>query len=151
MSGPYVSRPLALPFPPVVEHMSDLADAASFSVQTNTGSPLSFAPDSVADIDVFLGEIAAEVGGSDELAELVFKLGAYVGELLVRHADGVWADPPAEMGGWPVVKLPSGYYANPIDKAFKRVDNGPEDSIVSFWAAVVPTASGNPRPWFRRR
>lgn len=48
------------------------------------------------------------------------------------------------MGGWPVVKLPSGYYANPIDKAFKRVDNGPEDSVVSFWAAVVPTSSGNP-------
>lgn len=105
---------MALPFPPIVERMSDLADAASFSVQTNTGRPLSFAPDSVADVDVFLGEIAIEVEGSDELAELIFKL-----------------------GGWPVVKLPSGYYANPIDKAFKRVDNGSQDSLVSFWTAAV--------------
>ncbi|MDV6275520.1 hypothetical protein R3Q06_18650 [Rhodococcus erythropolis] len=150
MSGPYAGRFLSLPFPPVVEHTSDLAEAASFSVQMNTGSPLSFTPDSVADVDVFLGEIAVEAGGSDELAELVFKLGVYVGELLVRHGGGVWAVPPAGLGGWPVVKLGSGYYSNPIDKAFKRVDNGPQDSMVSFWSAVVSVSTGKSRRWFRR-
>lgn len=59
-----MGRFLSLPFPPVAEHMSDLVEAASFSVRMNTGIPLSFAPDSVADVDVFLGEIAVEAGRS---------------------------------------------------------------------------------------
>lgn len=147
-----MGRFLSLPFPPLVEHMSDLAEAASFSVRMNTGSPLSFAPDSVADVDVFLGEIAVEAGGSDELAELVFKLGVYVGELVVRHGGGVWAVPPAGLGGWPVVKLASGYYANPIDKAFKRsepceqmllwANAGGSVSVTASSVVCVPPVSG---------
>ncbi|WP_141485245.1 hypothetical protein [Rhodococcus sp. WS3] len=39
-------------------------------------------------------------------------------------------------------------YANPIDKAFKRVDNGSQDSLVSFWTAVGPESAGKRRRWF---
>lgn len=152
MAGPYQGRALRLPVPVDVEHMGDLADAASISVRANTGQPLSFEPSSVSAVDGFLGEIAEEGGGSDELAELIVKLGAYVGELMVRYAGGRWVDPPTELGsGWPaVVLLPSGYYATPLDRAFKRVDNGTEDSLTTFWEVATAKAQAR-RPWWRRR
>ena len=151
MAGEYAGRPLWLPFPVDAQHMSDIAQLASVSVRASTGSPLNFEPSSVPDIDQYLGEIAAEVGGSDELAELVLKLGAYIGELMVRHAGGEWVAPPAEIGpGWPVVLLPSGYYATPVDRAFKRVENGVEDSIVTFRDFTVPATRGaSLKPWTR--
>lgn len=151
MADQYAGRALRLPFPPVVEHMGDLANEASRSVEANTGHPLSFTAESVALVDEFLGEIRDEIGGSDELAELIFKLGCYLGEMIVRHKGGVWVDAPAELGGWPGVRTPDGYWADPISKAFKRVDNGPEDSIVSFYDLTGSLGGPKRKGLFRRR
>ncbi|MFC4224507.1 hypothetical protein [Lysinibacter cavernae] len=148
MTSAYSGRPLRLPVPPTALNMTALAMEASRSVEANTGKPLSFAIGSVAEVDGYLGEIREEVGGSDELAELVLKFGAYLGEMIVRHKGGTWADAPAEFDGWPVVQLPSGYWADPIGKAFKRVDNGSEDSIISFVDVLADLGQTKPQRRF---
>lgn len=150
-SGPYSGRPLRLPAPPTVENMPALAQACSISVRANTGHDLSFTVESAQDVDGYLGEIRDQEGGSDYLAELVFTFGAYLGELLVRHAGGRWVEPPAELGGWPGVALPNGTFADPIGKAFKRVDNGPEDNVRSFVDVAAELSRPTPkRRWFGR-
>lgn len=150
-SGAYSGRPLRLPAPPTVENMPALAQACSHSVRANTGHDLPFTLASARDVDAFLGEIRHQEGGSDYLAELVFKFGAYLGELLVRHAGGRWVEPPTEIGGWPGIELPDGTFADPIGKAFKRVDNGSEDAVQSFVDVAVDLARPAPkRRWFGR-
>ncbi|AQA25814.1 hypothetical protein BTZ20_0361 [Rhodococcus sp. MTM3W5.2] len=128
-----------------------IAHACSDSVRANTGHNLPFTIASTRDIDMYLGEIRDQEGGSNDLAELVFKFGSYLGELLVRHAGARWVEPPAELGGWPGVELPGGTFGDPIGKAFKRVDNGPEDSVVSFIDVTMELARGTPkRRWFKK-
>ena len=38
---------------------------------------------------------------------------------------------------WPVVALPDGSLVNPIGKAFKRVENGPADSLPYVHSVLV--------------
>jgi hypothetical protein len=74
------------------------------------------------------------------MAETLFQFGGYVGEVMVRHANGVWITLPEDHplgGGWPVVELPNDRIAKPIGKVFKRVANGPGDAIPYFYSVMV--------------
>jgi hypothetical protein len=61
-------------------------------------------------------------------------VGAYVGEVMIRHVGGEW--------GWmpdfdvAAVKLPSGTWTSPPAKAQKRFVNGQEDNLVAYYEAL---------------
>lgn len=61
-------------------------------------------------------------------------VGAYVGEVMIRHVGGEW--------GWmpdfdvAAVKLPSGTWTSPPAKAQKRFVNGREDNLVAYYEAL---------------
>lgn len=63
--------------------------------------------------------------------------------MIVRVKGATWItlhpDHPLAGGGitYPMVRLPSGNLANPIGKAFERVDNGPGDGIRYFYQVIV--------------
>jgi hypothetical protein len=61
-------------------------------------------------------------------------VGAYVGEVMIRHVGGEW--------GWmpeydvAAVKLPSGHWTSPPAKAQKRFMKGKEDNLVFYYEAL---------------
>jgi hypothetical protein len=129
---------------PSVENMPALAEVCVDTVERVDGRRLDYSVASLELIDGILGGFHEDGSGSDPLAETAFVFGAYVGEVMVRRNGGRWAAPPPELGGHFIVKLPNGNHANPIGKAFKRVDNGPVDSIVYFHQVMTaPAAPGS--------
>jgi len=68
---------------------------------------------------------------NEPIASLV---GAYVGEVMVRHLDGEW--------GWmpefdvAAVRLPSGTWTSPPAKAQKRFVDGQADDLVAYYDAI---------------
>jgi hypothetical protein len=111
-----------------------------------SGVKLDFTPDSLALVDGIFDDFRAEGVTGRQIAETLFSFGCYVGEVFTRHAGGRWRaldDVELAVGGWPlVVELGPGRMCNPIGKAFKRLENGPEDSLQYFYEtfATPPAA-----------
>lgn len=82
--------------------------------------------------DLFMAAAPAE----EEFEALVAGLGAYLGELLVRHAGGRWTyDPEQKMAA---VELPTGFRGFPHHKVAKRLELGPEHDLFEFyWYAIT--------------
>jgi hypothetical protein len=132
-------RSLKLPAPPHAEHAAELA-AAFQSVQSDETGALDYSPASLTNVDRMLDEIGRQAG-SDAVAEFIYCAGCYLGEVLVRHHGYRWLDLPddvAQMFGFRMAVIsPTGGYANPIGKTFKRVENGPEDDVAFFTQAEI--------------
>jgi hypothetical protein len=72
---------------------------------------------------------------SKNLGQILFALGAYVGETIIKIVPGtVWEtdedDPEGEINA--ILKLPNGTMAWPMQKTIKRFRNGQEDSIYVY-------------------
>lgn len=153
--GPaWQGRGLRLPAPPDAAHAAELATSFVDAAANIDGIELDYTIDSLQFVDGLLDRFGAP--GSDAVAETVFAAGCYVGETLVRTHGYTWVDAPdelAQMFGFRlVVAGPGGGFANPIGKAFKLVENGPEDSVHFFAQAEIAaerrrsggTSPGNP-------
>lgn len=128
-------RPLELTHDATPEFMSQHAEISVEMFQTAAGVALDYSRDSLTAVDEVLGSWASD--GSDAMAESIFRAGAYVGEVIVRNNAGSHWTVHDFFGSIPVVELASGAVNNPIGKAFKRVENGAEDSVVFFYTALV--------------
>lgn len=62
---------------------------------------------------------------------LVMSMGAYLGELLVRHGGGHWSYDSKQSAA--VVEMPNGLRAYPHNKVAKRLDVGPEHDLFQFY------------------
>ncbi|MGZ5970325.1 MAG: hypothetical protein ACXWP4_21795, partial [Polyangiales bacterium] len=62
---------------------------------------------------------------------------AYVGEVFVRHAEGVWVLDVRLDSEMPVVRLKKGALCHPIGVCLKRVQVGPTESVVHFWKTFI--------------
>jgi hypothetical protein len=66
----------------------------------------------------------------------VMGVGAYLGELMVRHGGGHWSYDPKEDAA--VVEMPNGLRGHPHNKVFKRLTIGPEHNLFQFyWYALT--------------
>lgn len=124
-----------LPYPPEPEHAADLAEEFAKTVQELEQVQLDWSVDSLQWVDGLLDSFGEP--GSDRTAETVLMAGRYVGETLVRNHSYTWGVPPPAVadGMFPLVVIAPDGVANPIGKAFKLVENGPEDSVHFFAAA----------------
>lgn len=133
---PWTGRPLRLRHPPDVESApATAADIVTASADVD-GVHLDYTPQSLELVDQILDRFHQERLGSDLVAETLWGFGCYLGEVLVRNAGGRWIATPADARGrfdFPIVLQRDERLCNPIGKAFKRVDNGPEDSLVFFY------------------
>lgn len=77
---------------------------------------------------------------SRDRGAILFAIGAYVGETIIRNVPGaIWvakdSDPMGEMNV--EVKLPKGGTIWPMQRVIKRFQNGPEDGIYAYGAVVI--------------
>jgi hypothetical protein len=107
-------------------------------VQRATGTRLGYDPRSLVSVDEIVDDIRATGLSEEDASGMIYAVGCYVGEVLVRHAGGSWRM-TSDLGlaascGWPiVVVLPDGTGCNPIGKAFRRFRNGAAESLAFFW------------------
>ncbi|MDT5222814.1 MAG: hypothetical protein QOG19_221 [Mycobacterium sp.] len=132
---PWTGRALLLPAVPAATTASGLAARAADAARTMFDIELDFTPGSLDQVDTILNGFREP--GSDRMAEFIFIFGCYLGEVMVRNADYVWVDTPADLvrhlGALTVHNPGTGANANPINKAFKRVDYGEPDNLTYFY------------------
>jgi hypothetical protein len=112
------------------------ADIVSSAAEVS-GVELDYTPDSLIRVDEIIEQFRSDGVTSDQVGETLFGFGCYVGEVLNRNAGGVWrraTQKEIDFFGFPmVVELPTGRVCNPIGKAFKRLEQGPADSLPYFY------------------
>ena len=106
-----------------------------------TGRTLDYSLPSIAFVDQILQEFHAKKFDPIEIRMLLFGFGVYIGEVMRRNSGGEWVDGetaviPEELKS-PIVFLINGCYANPYQRAMKRVALGPEESIVDYVAFLT--------------
>jgi hypothetical protein len=123
---------------------SELAARAADAAEKMFDIQLDFTPASLQHVDAILNGFREP--GSDRMAEFIFIFGCYIGEVMVRNADYAWVETPAELarhlGALTVQHRDTGAQANPISKAFKRVDYGEPDNLAHFYR-VFTTEGGH--------
>ncbi|MEV4413544.1 hypothetical protein [Catellatospora sp. NPDC049609] len=62
---------------------------------------------------------------------MIMSIGAYLGELMVRHGGGRWAYDPHENAA--VVEMPNGLRGFPHGKVAKRLEHGREHNLFTFY------------------
>ncbi|MBD0839280.1 hypothetical protein [Streptomyces sp. TRM68416] len=103
--------------------------------------PLDYSVASLRVVD-FLIEGLRKGGADRERAhETLFGLGAYVGEVLVRHAGAEWVDLDDRQRSCfaqPVgVRMPDGRVWNPLGRVLNRFETGgPEESLHTFYLTL---------------
>jgi hypothetical protein len=129
------------------ENARDAAAEAVESLRQSFKTALDYSPESLLLADRFLEEVHRSGRRSQDLPGFVCIFGCYLGEVLVRSLGGAWLD-AREAGfgltSYPIVLgLPGGDVCNPLGKVAKRLDNGPEDSLASFFNALKARVKGN--------
>jgi hypothetical protein len=124
--------------------MADHAAVAAGAALRVDHIDLDFTANSLAAVDGTLGRFHDEGLTPSQIGETLFSFGAYIGEVIVREQGARWVDLPREhlLGNdWPMVDMPDERFWNPIGKAFKRVENGDQDSVVYFYAVLTTSLS----------
>jgi hypothetical protein len=125
----------------------DAAAAQIAAELTGHGYALDFSPASLTEVDRFFDENSAlDPEATDSLltarlGQWMFALGAYSGEVLRRDIGGTWRwdgpddDKAAETDTELV--LVDGSTVFPFQRAWKRLMNGPDDSMASWGHQMV--------------
>jgi hypothetical protein len=105
---------------------------------------LDYSLQSLALVDRIIDGLRAGGPSVEAATRTLQGFGAYVGEVLVREIGAVWTDfntAQRDMFGQPFgIRTPDGRLWNPLGKAVKRYENGPEDSLRLFCLSVVGQA-----------
>ena len=121
--------------------MEDIPKAADWfkGAMDESGYPLDGTLESFRELDRFVDE-QGRPGGvlqSDLRGQILFGMGSYMGQTLIAELGGQWetddSDPQGEVNI--AVHLSSGT-AWPVQRALKRLINGPEDSIYAYGIAL---------------
>ncbi len=105
-----------------------------FAMETS-GYHLDFTVESLKEIDRFFDEQNTPDGIiSKNRGQILFAIGCYVGEVIIRNFGGVWltddSDPYGEVNI--SVQTNSGTIMQPVQRCMKRYANGTEDSIYAY-------------------
>lgn len=119
----------------------DIVKASEWVVRAlnSSGYKADYTLESMKEIDRFFNE-QTKPGGilSQNLGQILFALGSYVGETAIRLYGGKWLcdddDPEGEVKI--TVEFPDGSIIFPAMRCIKRYQNGAEDSIYSYMYAL---------------
>jgi hypothetical protein len=142
---------LELRFPASPENAVDHAQLAVEVAREDYDESLDFSTGSLEDLDHHI-EILREQGlTGEDVAELLFVFGCYLGEVMVRHLGGQWAATPLSslrtISPWPmVVVLTDGSTWDVIGKAYRRLELGDSEYLPAYYAMAAAGRPGPPSP-----
>ncbi len=123
----------------------DIAEAKGWIAKTLNSSnyEADFSLNSLKEIDRFFDEQSTPNGLLNKnRGQRIFAIGVYIGEIIISSCKGNWAtddnDPQGEIHI--AVKLPDGSVIWPVQRAMQRYQNGSEDSIYDYVAALIESA-----------
>lgn len=107
----------------------------------SSGYKADYTIESMKEIDRFLDEQSGENGIiSRGRGKILFSLGCYVGETVIRLYGGKWYtddnEPQGEINA--SVKLDNGTVIFPMQRVIKRYQNGSEDGIYAYVYVLSP-------------
>jgi hypothetical protein len=124
---------------------SNAAEIAGMTVPVvlqNYGVTLDYSPASLKELDAIVDDLRRDQR-FEAVQTLLFSMGCYVGEVLVRNAGGRWRT--AEDLGMdkaavsPIaVEMPGGKAFSPVARVYRRFQKGREDSLAAFYLAIAP-------------
>src|SRR3954454_6261791 len=120
-------------------------------VEENYGLTLDYSIPSLGHVDAVLADLRRDQE-FEKLQPLLFSLGCYVGEVLVRNAGAHWKDAEPQQGKAKstapiVIEMPDGRAANPVGRVFKAFQLGGNEDMTGFYRAMA----GSGPPVKRRR
>jgi hypothetical protein len=138
---------LELRYPATPENALDHAQLAVEAAFEDSEVLLDYSPGSLEDVDAQIESLREEGLTSEDVPEVLFVMGCYVGEVIRRSCGGRWVatarSPLQGVSPWPmVVVLPGGSSWDAIGKAYKRLELGDSEYIPAFFAAAAASATG---------
>ena len=112
-------------------------------VEQNYGVTLDYSAASLRQLDTIVDDLRRDQR-FEALQTLLFSMGCYVGEVLVRHAGGRWRTTQelgmGQVASSPIaVEMPDGRVCNPVGRVYRRFQKGREDSLAAFYQALAGT------------
>jgi hypothetical protein len=113
--------------------------------EKNYGLRLDYGIESLSLVDDILDDLRRDQSFED-LQPLLFALGCYVGQVMVRHAGAFWRVTEelgmGEVASSPIaLRVKDGRGCNPVGQVYKRFQNGPEDSLAAFYRVMAQESS----------
>jgi hypothetical protein len=136
--------PLQLPYEPTAANAPRFA--ADIAAQAGgQGVLLDYSADSVAYFDSVIESLRANKVQLEQVAEVLFSLGCFVGEAIVRATGGHWRGSAgtslASTAPFPLVVLfPDGRLCDPAAQPFNTFTLGEAASLSSFYSAWTTPA-----------
>lgn len=137
---------LRLRYPASAENALDHAQLAVEAAWEEGEIDLDYSPGSLESVDAQIEGMRDDGLTGEDVAEALFVLGCYVGEVMARALGGRWIPTPrsplADVSPWPmVVVLPGGSAWDPIGKAYKRLELGDSEYLPAFFAMAARSAA----------
>ena len=138
----------AMSLEPSAANAAEIAAMAVPVVQQNYGVTLDYGVTSLKQLDGIIDDLRRDQR-FEALQPLLFSIGCYVGEVLVRHAGARWRG-TQELGMGVVasspiaIEMPDGRGCNPVGRVYKRFQKGREDSLASFYQAMTGESPARP-------
>jgi hypothetical protein len=140
----------AMGLTPSPSNAAEIAGMTLPVVQQNYGVALDYSPASLKELDTIVDDLRRDQR-FEALQTLLFSMGCYVGEVLVRHAGGRWRTTEelglGKVASSPIaVEMPGGRGCNPVARVYRRFQKGREDSLAAFYQAMAgPPPPEKPR------
>jgi hypothetical protein len=125
---------------------ADIAAMAVPVVEQNYGVTLDYSPASLRQLDTIVDDLRRDQR-FEALQTLLFSMGCYVGEVLVRHASARWRTTPEPGAGKvatsPIaIEMPDGRVCNPVGRVYGRFQKGRKDSLPGFFQTMTGVLPG---------
>jgi len=102
------------------------------------GMALDYSAASLAGLDAVIGSLRGTRVPVEQVADVLFGFGCYLGETLVRATGARWVSSTAVALGRPalfpiIVQLPGGAGCDPVAQPFVALTDGPATSLAGFF------------------
>lgn len=127
---------LNLQLKPTAQNASRFAEQMVKAARTISKVKLDYLPASLRKVDRIIEDFRDDGVATEQIAETLFSLGCYVGEVFVRNAGGKWvADRTSAFGL--AIRIGKDTICYPIERAFKRHELGSRESVAYFYECFV--------------